>query len=299
MDVIYLMDKEMLMRGYSQRTITTYNNCLRNFFGYYREDPKKISKKDVKNYLDYLIGRKASGSTLNVNLNALGFVVRNILNKNFMIKIKYSKVPNRMPTVLTQEEIIKLIDSIENRKHRLMIKLMYSAGLRVSELVNLKVENFEFESDFGWVRNGKGNKDRMFILANCLKQEIICFIKENNLNYDSYLFKSYNGHISTRTIQEILKKAAKIAKINKRVHPHALRHSYATHTIENGYDVASVQTLLGHNSAQTTMIYLHIAKMRMINVKSPLDKLALQDNSNINPNYELENFEERCHIIAK
>src|SRR3989344_5668209 len=127
MDIIYLTEKEMLRRKYSYRTIKTYRGCLKNFLRYCDKSPRAFNKLDVKSYLDLLVEKGVSGSTLNVNLNALGFVIRNILNKNFMIKIKYSKTPKTLPLVLNQEEIIKLIDSIQNTKHKLMIKLLYSA----------------------------------------------------------------------------------------------------------------------------------------------------------------------------
>jgi len=280
MDITHSMEKEMLRRSYSHKTIETYTHCVNNFLKYYRGDQRKISKDSVKEYLNGLVKRGSSGNTLNVHLNALGFLVKNILNKNFMIKIKYSKVPKKIPIVLTKQEVVRLVNCIDNKKHKLMIKLMYGAGLRVSELVNLKPENIEFENNFAWVRKGKGNKDRMFILADCLKDEIMNYIKENNINLNSWLFLGYKSHLSVRTVQEIIRKAAKKAKISKKVHPHALRHSYATHLIENGYDLMSVQSLLGHSSPQTTMIYLHIARMKMINVKSPLDSLDFDNAQN-------------------
>lgn len=161
---------------------------------------------------------------------------------------------------------------------------MYSAGLRVSELVNLRVRDLDLKENYGWVRHGKGNKDRMFIIAESLKKGLLEHIKINNLNNENWLFSSYNGNISARTVQEIIKKAAKKTKINKKVHPHTLRHSYATHLIENGYDVTTVQSLLGHNSAETTMVYLHIAPKRFINVRSPLDELQL-DNKDEKSSY--------------
>ena len=224
MDLIELMKKEMLRRKYSLRTIKTYVDCLKRFLIFCDKSPRTFNKLDIKSYLDLLVEKGVSGSTLNVNLNALGFVIRNILNKNFMIKIKYSKTPKTLPLVLTQKEVIKLIKSIENIKHKLMIKLLYSAGLRVSELVNLTVKDFEFENNYGWVRHGKGNKDRMFIIANSIKEELLNHIKENNLSYNNYLFEGRIGAISVRSIQEIVKKATKLAKINKKVHPHTLRH---------------------------------------------------------------------------
>ncbi len=280
-DIIYSMKKEMFRRKYSIRTINTYSICLNKFLNYCKKEPRKITKKDVKDYLDNLQERNKTGSTINIHLNALKFAMEEILNKNFMVRIRYSKTPKTLPTVLTKEETIKLINSIENEKHKLMIKLLYGAGLRVSELVNLKLNDLEFENNYGFVRHGKGDKDRLFIIADSLKGELLNYVKDNQLELDNYLFESYNGHISTRTIQEIIKKASKNAKINKNVHPHTLRHSYATHLIENGYDIYSVQSLLGHNSAQTTKLYVHIASPKMISVKSPLDRLNLKDKEDL------------------
>ena len=176
MDVIELLKKEMLRRGYSLRTIKTYVACLKDFLRHCRKEPRKITKADVKEYLEKLSEKEKSGSTLNVHLSALIFLMRNILNKNFTAKIKYSRTPTKLPVVLSKDEVVNLINAIENEKHKLMIKLMYGAGLRVSELVNLRVRDFELENNFGWVRMGKGGKDRMFIVAESLKQELIYHI---------------------------------------------------------------------------------------------------------------------------
>ncbi|MBU2634507.1 MAG: site-specific integrase [Nanoarchaeota archaeon] len=297
MDVIEKYKKELLRRNYSLKTIKTYNYCLKNFFNFCHKDPKKFTKKDIKDYLETLSNK--SGSTTNVNLQALKFLMEEILHKRkYFYHIKYSKTPKKLPTVLTKEEVINLINSICNLKHRLMIELLYSAGLRVSELVNLKVFHLDFENNYGFVRKGKGNKDRLFIIAQSLKYELLKYIKENKLELGSYIFKGQRGAYSVRSIQEIVKKAAKKAKIRKNVHPHTLRHSYATHLIENGYDVASVQSLLGHNSIETTMLYLHIASPSMINVKSPLDSLNLDkkkelppENEGIKITYEVKNLD--------
>jgi len=271
-DIIYSMEREMLRRKYSNRTIQTYKHCLKNFLRFCDKSPKTFNKIDVKAYLDLLVEKGVSGSTLNVNLNALGFVIRNILNKNFMIKIKYSKIPKRFPVVLTQGEITMLINSIQNTKHKLMIKLLYSAGLRVSELVSLTIKDFEFENNYGWVREGKGKKDRLFIIAESIKRELQDYVKNNNIS--GWLFPgNKRNHLSQRTVAAIIKNATKIAKINKKVHTHTLRHSFATHLIEDGYSVSEVQSLLGHKSPETTMIYLHTASKNMIKVKSPLDSL--------------------------
>jgi len=296
MDIIEKFKKEALRRRYSLRTIQTYLFCIRNFLKYCYKDPRKFTKNDIKNYLEKISSEGKSGSTINVNLQALKFMMEYALNKRkYFYNIKYSKVSRRLPTILDKEEIVKLIDSIENKKHKLMIKLIYSAGLRVSELLNLRVCNLNLINNFGYVRNGKGNKDRLFIVADSLKPELFDYIINNKLNQDSYIFKSYKGMMSPRSVEEILKKAAKKAKIEKRVHPHTLRHSFATHLIENNYSVSDVQSLLGHKSPETTMIYIHMVSPKFLTVRSPLDDLQL-DNKCEKVVYESENLKGRGSV---
>lgn len=274
MDIPELIRREGLRRGLSPKTIKTYKYCVERFLSKCKKDINKITKKDIKKFMDKLIEKNRAGNTLNVYLNSIKFLMENILGKRLFYNIKYSKIPKRLPTVLTKEEISKLFNVIENPKHKLIIRLMYSAGLRVNELVSLRVKDFEFDKNYGWVRQGKGKKDRLFIIAESLREDLKKFIKENNMDYSDYLFKgNKNRQISTETINAIIKKAAKKAGIKKNIHCHTLRHSFATHLIENGYDVNSVQSLLGHSKTETTMIYVHMASPRMINVKSPLDNL--------------------------
>ena len=187
--------------------------------------------------------------------------------------MKYSKTPKELPTVLTQKEVQQLFAAVQNEKHSLMIRLMYSAGLRVSELVSLKVQDLEFEKHYGWVRKGKGSKDRLFLIAEKIQEELQAYIAKEQLQAEDWLFEGRNGPIHQRSIQEIVKKAAKKANIKKNVHSHTMRHSYATHLIENGYDISSCQSLLGRSSAETTMRYIHMASPRLTNVKSPYDSL--------------------------
>jgi len=275
MDIPELIRKEGLRRGLSHKTIRTYRYCVRKFFNWCRKEPNEIKKADIKLYLDLMIEKGACGSTINVNLNALKFFYDNVLHKRLMINIRYSKTPKALPTVLTKEEVAMLINSISNPKHKLMAKLLYSAGLRVSELVHLKPEHLEIENGYGWVRHGKGNKDRMFVIAESLKKELTSFISKECASPDSYIFRGFNGHITTASVRSLVKNATKNAKITKHAHPHTLRHSFSTHLIENGSSVAEVQSLLGHSSAETTMIYLHIASPKMIGTKSPIDSLLV------------------------
>src|SRR4030042_4412435 len=153
-----------------------------------------------------------------------------------------------------------------------MIELMYGSGLRVSELINLKVKDLEIGKNYGFVRGGKGNKDRMFILPKICSEKIKNLVEIENLEKENYLFNSNrNDKKNIGRLQEIIKRALKLAGINKKVHCHTLRHSFATHLIEQGSSVSEVQSLLGHKSPETTMIYLHNASSQMINIKSPLD----------------------------
>ena len=268
------MKKEMLRRRLSNRTIESYVFCVKRFLKRFDKDPRKITKREVKEFLGELIERNKAGSTLNVYLSAIRFLMEDVLRRNLHLDFKYSRRPKNLPVFLTRDELKRLFDVIKNPKHKLMIELMYSAGLRVSELLHLRVRNFEFEMGFGWIRKGKGNKDRPFIIAKKLKDEILHHIRENKLMKDDFLFtRNKILPLHVRTVQEILKKAAKKAGIKKHVHPHMLRHSFGTHLVEEDNDLVDVQQLLGHSSMKTTMVYVHTAAPRIISVKSPFDNL--------------------------
>src|SRR3989338_36773 len=273
------VEKECKRRNYSERTSETYIYCISRFLNFSRKPLDKISKKDVRIFLENLSKKERAGSTMNVYHMAIRFLFQGVLDKRIWIDIKYSKVSEKIPIVLTKDEIKKLANSIENQKHKLMIELLYSSGLRVSELVNLTVKDLDIENSYGWVRRGKGNKDRLFIIAESLKPKIIRLISEKNLSPENCFFSNNKKEkYTTRTIQQILKKSSRKSKIGKNVNPHALRHSFATHLIENGYSVSEVQGLLGHKSPETTLIYLHTAAPTLIKVKSPLDELYQDQN---------------------
>ena len=178
--------KEGIRRKYSERTIKTYQNHIRKFLEKTHKTIDKISKRDIREYLEGLAEKELSGSTLNVNLQAIRFFFEDCLNKKMKIGLKYSRTPNKLPRVLSREETKKLLESIKNEKHKLLASFMYSAGFRVSELANLKVEDLELERGFGWVRQGKGNKDRMFIISDKLKDEFMKLCK--NRDKEEFLF---------------------------------------------------------------------------------------------------------------
>ena len=275
MDLVELMKKELLRRNYSPRTVVSYVFCLKKFLLWCKDkEPRRVTKQDVKEYLGWLCEKGLASSTLNLHQQALKFALEAVLNKRFFINMPYSKIPKRLPEVLTQEEVVRLFNAVQNPKHSLMVRLMYSAGLRVSELVNLRVRDFEFDKDYGWVRKGKGNKDRLFVLSGNIRDELLNFIAAKGLANDDWFFGGrMQGHLTARTVYAVVKHAAIKRGFGKRGNPHTLRHSFATHLIENGYDVMKVQALLGHNSPDTTMVYVHMASPDLLQVQSPYDRL--------------------------
>jgi len=271
-DINKAVKKECKRRILSPQTAKTYLYCINQFLKWNQKELGKISKRDVRTFLEYLSEKELSGNSLNLYHMAIRFLFLDVLNKKMWIDIKYAKTPKRLPIVLSKEEIKKLFENIKNSKHRLMVELMYSAGLRVGELINLKICDLEISKNYGFVRKGKGNKDRLFILSERLKDRINKLIEKEKLKYDNSLFISLRKRkYNIRSLQKILKDASK--GINKKIHPHTLRHSFATHLIENGYDLNQVQSLLGHKSPETTMIYVHMNSPKLISIKSPLDEL--------------------------
>lgn len=277
MNVAEAIKKECERRKFSPRTIEAYQNCVEVFFRQTNKTPNQITKKDVGEFLDKLMESGRSGGTIHVYLNALKFYFEEILGRNFRLDIKYCKRPERLPEVLTKEETINILEAIKNPKHKLMISLLYGAGLRVSELLNLRVGDINFENKYGFVRHGKGNKDRIFILPEKILNQLKELIQLENLSKEDFMFlTNRNERYSPRTIAEIIKKSCEINGIKRKIHPHTMRHSFATHLIQNGNSVNEVQSLLGHKSPETTMIYVHLASPKMLKIKSPLDEIHQQ-----------------------
>ncbi len=270
-----LIRKEGLRRGLRPKTIQTYQHCVERFFKRCRKDPFAVRKQDIEEFLDQLIEKKSPGNTINVYLNALKFFYEEILHRRLTINIRFSKTSRKLPEFLTQEEIVRLLKVITNPKHKLLIGFLYSTGMRISELLNLKVQDLDPKNKYGWIRNGKGGKDRPFIIAERLCEDLISWISQNNLMPENYVFFSYGQkQYDDSSVREILKKAARNAMITKRIYPHMLRHSFATHLLENGYAVTDVQPLLGHSRLETTLVYTHLAAPKLLTTKSPYDTLA-------------------------
>ncbi len=269
-----LIRKEALRQGLRINTIQTYCHCVEKFFRICRKEPSAITKKDIKDHLDRLLERNAPGSTVNVYLNALKFFYEEVLHRKLTINIKFSKIRKHLPECLSQEEMRAFLEAVRNSKHKLIVIFTYGSGFRVSEVVSLKVRDLDLETGFGWVRDGKGGKDRMFIIPQKMKNDILSWIEKNRLQKHDWLFPGYkNKHYTESSVRKIVKQARLNAGISKNITPHTLRHSFATHLLENGYSLLEVNKLLGHSRMETTMVYAHLAKPTLTRVESPYDVL--------------------------
>ncbi len=251
---------------YTLRNYIDFNKQLLNHAG---KQPEQIEQQDVKYFLADKMTDRASSSII-LFLASIKFAYSNVLGKDPTAGVKRPKKENKIPIVLTKKEVTDLINNSNNLKSKLIIQLLYSSGLRVSEIVNLKPVDLNFDENTGWVRGGKGGKDRMIILSKKLSKKLEKFIKKN-LDWD-YVF-SRTKPLTTRNIQKIIQKTTQRAGINKQVHPHTLRHSFATHLLDQGVDLRKIQELLGHSSIATTQIYTHISHEQLKSIKNPLDGL--------------------------
>ena len=180
MDVLEAMKKEMFRRRLSLRTIDTYLLYVRKFLKECKKDPKQFSKKDCREFLERYMEKDISANTLNVALNSLRFMMEEVLRKSMRLNIRYSKTPKHLPKYLTREEVKSLLSAIPNKKHKLIASLLYGSGLRVSEAIKLRREDIDLENSIGWVRQGKGRKDRPFILPNSIREDIEPILSSTN-----------------------------------------------------------------------------------------------------------------------
>ncbi|MEJ2268082.1 MAG: tyrosine-type recombinase/integrase [Nanoarchaeota archaeon] len=227
-----------------------------------------INEKTFKQYILEKLS-KQNPSTVAKDLFAIKFFFENILKQNVEIpKPKRNKV---IPNILSIKDIKKMFNSTNNPKHKLILKLLYGTGLRVSEIVNLKKSEINFEENLVKIVLGKGKKDRFVKLPESIKDELKNYSK---IGDSKYLFESNRGgKLTIKSIQKIVSNSAKKARIKKRVYPHLLRHSFATHLLEQGTDLRIIQKLLGHSSIKTTQIYTQISQASIRKLESPLDKL--------------------------
>lgn len=271
-EILKKLKTELELRGFSQNTVKTYVTSNASFLEWIKKQPEQATEQDVKDYLSHLLSeKKISLSSVALKKAALKFLFDEIL-KMGIVNLKTPKIPKRVPVVLTREEVKRLIESAGSHNSKVMIQFLYSSGLRLSELINLKVNDLEIKEKIGWVRKGKGGKDRLFLLSDTIIKELETYMLTLELN-EKYLFPGQKGHVSARNVQKIIENATKRAGLKKDVHPHMLRHCFATHLLDAGVDIRKIQELLGHANLQTTQIYTSVSKEELKKVKSPLDCL--------------------------
>jgi integrase/recombinase XerD len=265
---------ELKLRGFSPRTVKTYNFFLKKFIEFAKKPAEDVTSDDARAFLAFLVDdanpNKLAIRSMTLAKSALKFLFEEVLHKPVDLP-KNIKVPKKLPTALSKDEISALFDAADNPKHKLLLELIYSAGLRVSEATNLKVRDLELNEGIAWVRSGKGSKDRFFNLAAKLKPELEKVTKD--AKPDDYVFKGQNGPITPRAVQMAMQKIAQKAGIKKEISPHTLRHSFATHLLEAGVDIRKIQELLGHADLSTTQIYTRVSSAELRKIKSPLDAL--------------------------
>lgn len=263
-------------KRYSESTLTTYTEALKSFLIFYREKPiATITNEDVIIYNnEYIIKNNLSASFQNQIVNALKLFFITVRETKIEInKIHRPKRAKLLPNVLSKEEIKLILNAHSNIKHKTMLSLIYSCGLRRSELINLKPTDIDSKRGIVIIRQAKGKKDRIAPLS----PKILEMLREYYTGYKpkTWLFEGQNigEHYSEQSLQSVLKQALQKVGITKPVTLHWLRHSYATHLLENGTDLRYIQELLGHSSSKTTEIYTHVSTKSIQQIKSPFDDL--------------------------
>ncbi|MBU1992352.1 tyrosine-type recombinase/integrase [Patescibacteria group bacterium] len=268
-DYLKMVRNELVLRKYSRKTVQAYTSCLAKFFDWMGDEVDTVDNDKIKGFLLELAEEGKSPQTINLYINAIKFFYRNVAKVEQGVGVKFAKRTKKLPVVLTHDEVVRLIDGIKNAKHKLLISVAYGGGLRVSEVINLKVCDVDLVSKAIHVKCGKGGKDRMTLLSDKVVNDIgkMIAFKSN----DDYLFESERGGgMTDRTAQKIFERALKSAGIMKKATFHSLRHSFATHLIENGVNLRYVQDLLGHSDIKTTQIYTQVTHIGLKGIESPL-----------------------------
>ena len=268
--------QKLELKQYALNTAKTYIHLFEVFINYYKnKDLNSINENDIRAYMQLLVQQQKSHSYLNQMINSIKFyyeVVMEMPNRFYSIERPLKR--ETLPKVISLEEVQLIINNTNNIKHRCIVSLLYSAGLRRNELLNLKFEDIDSSRMVITVRHGKGNKDRLTILSPSVLVDLRKYYKE--WKPKTYLFESPKGEkYSPASIIKIIKRAAKKGHIYKNITPHMLRHSFATHLLENGTDLRYIQVLLGHNSTRTTEIYTRVAINNIKAIKSPIEMLNL------------------------
>jgi integrase/recombinase XerD len=269
------MIRAMELKNLSNHSQRAYLAAVTGIARHYRRSPDKVTNKMIEDYLLYLKNEKDnSPNSCSSVLTGLRFFYKNVMKKEISIGYSVRKIPRKLPTVLTKEQVWKITCAPENLKHRLILMTTYAAGLRASEVIALKPGHIESQRMLIKVEDGKGRKDRYTMLSVRLLDELRHYYRK--FRPKTYLFpssfkKRKDRPLSYEAVRSIYEKARKNAGVKKGEGLHTLRHSFATHLLEAGYDIRKIQVLMGHARLTTTMIYLHVSRETLSKIPSPLD----------------------------
>ena len=271
-----LMLQKLILKNYSPNTIKTYMHMFKQFLIYMHPMPlHQVTTAHIMHYHKELVTiHKVSSSYQNQSINAIKFYIEKVLN---LPKITYDFCrPRRsktLPKVLSLEEVARILDNTNNIKHKAILSIIYGCGLRISECINLKVEDIDSSNMRVWVRNAKGKKDRITLLSPTLLKQLRAYY----IIYKpkQWLFEGVKGkQYSVSSIRQVFNRSKKKARVNIPATVHTLRHSFATHLLDNGTNLRYIQKLLGHSSSKTTEIYTHVSTTNLTNITSPFEMLS-------------------------
>ena len=278
--------EELQRRNYAETTISSYIRIVEDFSRRFQRPPDCLGPKHIREYQSELFKkRKLAASTVTVYLAALRFFYTKTLKKGWSAaETPYPKKAEHVPSILSQQEVARLIDAADNSFHRTLLMTLYATGVRRAELTHLKISDVDSQRMVIHVQGGKGRKDRDVMLSSKLLKELREHWRRLRRKPSEWLFPGNRQHthdkpISTKVVWHACRNAAKRAGIKKQVHPHTLRHCFATHLLEQGADLRNIQMLLGHNDLEQTTIYLHVSELRLNATASPLDSLSLTNES--------------------
>ena len=274
---------ELQRRNYSPSTIRSYLGAVQQFAEHFHCSPEQLGPEQLRRYQIFLLQeKKLEPSTVEVRISALRFLYKRTLKRRDLAfdDLIFPKVPQKLPTVLSQEEVVRLIDAAPNRLYRAILVLLYATGVRRAEAALIKVADIDSQRMVIHIRQGKGARDRDVPLTPKLLEELRSYWRWKKPRI--YLFSSTSGHpgvelpISDKTVWHACRAAAKRAGIEKKIHPHTLRHSFATHLLESGTDLRTIQLLMGHERLEHTTVYLHLSQRHLHAAVNPLEQITLR-----------------------
>jgi len=262
------LQERIKLRGFSEQTKKSYCYHVKDFLSFLDKSRLNLNEEGIKLYL---LSLNLSNNSVRLKIMAIKFFFLEVLKSSINnFDIPNPKKHKILPKILSKEDIKEIINLNTNLKHRLIIKILYSSGLRLQELIDLKRNDIDFDRNLIFVKSGKGKKDRFTLLSQEIKLDLLKYYSSFNFKTD-YVLEGRNKKYSKKSVQKILESSGK--KIGKKITPHMLRHSFATHLLESGIDIRYIQKLLGHSDLKTTEIYTHVSDKNLQNIKSPLDSL--------------------------